>query len=154
MEIAISQYLRFLDGGVTVERWQNGYRGATVTWQSQPWIWVDFSAGGMTAGVSGDETSLTLEAPATWQVTRAFERALARGYLVELRQYQYDPLATPGVPPVGQVLQASFLGQVVGANATLTRMTCQLGSALDPVGYQVPPRSLTTLMMGVGCRLS
>jgi hypothetical protein len=153
MEIAISQYLRFIDGAATLERWQNGYHGQTVSWESQPWIWVDFSAQGMTAGVSGDETSLTLEAPATWQVTRAFERALARGYLVELRQYQFDPLTTPGVPPVGQVLQASFLGQVVGATATLTRMTIQLGSALDPVGYQVPPRSLTTLVMGVGCRL-
>jgi hypothetical protein len=153
MEIAISQYLRFIEGGVTLERWQNGYHGQTVTWQSQPWIWVDFSAGGMTAGVSGDETSLTLEAPATWQVTQAIERALARGYLVELRQYQFDPFATPGVPPVGQVLQAAFLGQVVGATATLTRMTVQLGSALDPVGYQVPPRSLTTLVMGMGCRL-
>jgi hypothetical protein len=54
---------------------------------------------------------------------------------------------------VGQVLEASFLGQVTGATATLTRMTIQLGSALDPVGYQVPPRSLTTLMIGVGCRL-
>lgn len=153
MEIAISQYLRFIESGVTLERWQNGYHGQTVTWQAQPWIWVDFSAGGMTAGVSGDETSLTLEAPATRQVTRAFDLALARGYLVELRQYQYDPIATPWVPPVGQVLQAAFIGQVVGATATLTRMTIQLGSALDPVGYQVPPRSLTTLEMGAGCRL-
>lgn len=153
MEIGISQYLRFIQDGVTLARWQNGYYGATVTWQTSPWIWVPFTAGGMVAGVSGDETGLTVSAPATRQVRQAFEAALSAGHLVELTQYQFDPLASPGSPPVGQVLQAQFLGQVVGATASLTSMTVQLGTALDPVGSQVPPRSLTTLIMGVGCRL-
>jgi hypothetical protein len=153
MELGISQYLRFIRDGVTLARWQNGYHGPTVTWQGAPWIWVPFTAGGMVAGVSGDETGVTISAPATRQVRQAFEAALAGGHLVELTQYQFDPLASPGAPPVVHVLQAQFIGQVVGASASLTTMTAQLGTALDPVGSQVPPRALTTEIMGVGCRL-
>lgn len=147
----LAQYLRIFDDAGTRYRWQNRYHGQAVTWEGASWIHVPFSAGGMVAGVSGDETGITIEAPATSLVVTAFEDALRLGHLLELRQYRLDPFAVTQ-PPSSQVLMASFLGQVVGGSATLIQVRFQLGSALAPIGRQVPPRSLTTRIMGVGVR--
>lgn len=153
MEQGKSQYLQFSDAaGNVLDRWQNYYVDQAIIWQYVPWTFVRFRAGGLTAGVSGDEASITIEAPAILRVRLTFEAALRNGHLIQLRQYQFDPLAVTQ-PPAGQVLQAQFLGQTVGGGANLTTMRLQLGSALAPIGRQVPPRSLTTLIMGAGARL-
>lgn len=153
MELGKSQYLRFSDAaGNVLDRWQNYYHDQAVSWQGASWTFVRFRAGGLTAGVSGDEASIVIEAPAILRVRRAFEAALRNGHLIQLSQYQFDPLAATQ-PPSGQVLQAQFLGQAVGGGASLVTMRLQLGSALAPIGRQVPPRSLTTLIMGAGARL-
>jgi hypothetical protein len=71
---------------------------------------------------------------------------------VDLSIYQFDSTINNNTPQAGQELVAAYTGQVVGGNGGLTSLTIQLGSALSPVGAQVPPRRLTLAIMGQGIR--
>jgi hypothetical protein len=154
MARAQSQYLRIYDtAGVVYSRWQSYYGNTTVSWNSQSWQYIPFIAEGFTAGISGDETDISVTAPATSVVMQAFEAAIQRGRLVELSIYQFDTIYGNDTPQDGQELVGSFTGQVVGGSGGLTSMSIQLGSALSPIGAQIPPRKFTTRIMGKGCRL-
>lgn len=154
MARAQSQYLRIYDAaGVNYARWQSYYANTTVTWASNQWAYVPFSADGFTAGISGDETNITVTAPASSTVIDAFNEAIRNGQFVELSIYEFDTALNNNAPQASQILVGSATGQVVGGSSSLTRMTLQLGSALSPVGAQVPPRKFTTAIMGKGCRL-
>lgn len=150
---AQSQYLRIYDaGGTTYQRWQSYYANTSVTWSSATWNYVPFIADGITAGSSGTEESVSITAAATGLVLDAFLAAISDGRLVDLNIYQFDSNAGNNTPQAGQELVASYTGQVVGGNGGLTSLTIQLGSALSPVGAQVPPRKLTLAIMGQGIR--
>lgn len=150
---AQSQYLRIYDaGGTTYQRWQSYYANTSVTWSSATWNYVPFIADGITAGSSGTEESVSVTAAATGLVLEAFLAAISDGRLVDLNIYQFDSVAGNNAPQAGQELVASYTGQVVGGNGGLTSLTIQLGSALSPVGAQVPPRKLTLAIMGQGIR--
>ena len=154
MARAQSQYLRIYDdAGVTYQRWQSYYANTTVTYASSSWAFVPFMAEGFTEGISGDESSITISAPAISLVVDAFEAAIMRGHMVELKTYQFDLLLGNDLPQASQSLIATYVGQVVGGSGGLTSVTLQLGSAISPVGAQIPPRVFTTAIMGVGCRL-
>lgn len=154
MARAQSQFLRLYDAaGVTYQRWQSYYANTTVTWSNNKWDYVPFIANGFTAGIAGDETNVTISAPATSVVIKAFESAIKNGYLVTLSIYQFDTLLGNNAPQAGQEAIGHIVGQVIGGTGGLTSMTIQLGSALSPVGAQVPHRRFTTAIMGKGCRL-
>lgn len=153
MAVAQAQYLRIFKDTTTFTRWQSYYVNANVSWQSATWTHVPFTADGFTAGISGDESSISIAAPATKPVVEAFEDAIREGRLVELLIYEFDPQDGDTSPQAGQALVGSYLGQVVGGGGGLTTLSVQLGSALAPVGSQVPPRVFTTQIMGPGCRL-
>jgi len=150
---AQSQYLRIYDsGGTTYNRWQSYYANDSVTWQGVKWLYVPFIADGITAGITGDESNVTVTTAATSMVLNAFELAMRDGRLVDLTIYQFDVLEGNNAPQADQELIASYTGQVIGGRSTLTSLTLQLGSALSPVGAQVPPRKFTTAIMGQGIR--
>jgi hypothetical protein len=154
MATAQSQYLRLFDAAGTVyQRWQSYYGNAAVTWDSHSWIYVAFIAEGFTAGLSGEESDVSISAPASQLVVEAFDLARKDGHLAELKIYEFNPAINNNTPQDGQTLIGSYVGQVIGGNAGLTRLTLQLGSALATVGAQLPPRKFTTAMMGQGCRL-
>jgi hypothetical protein len=154
MARAQSQYLRIFDAsGATYQRWQSYYPGGSVTYDSASWLYVPFSSNGIAAGVSGNETNLSITAPAQPLVVAAFERAITYGQLVTVSFYQFDTLYGIDAPQASQELIAAVTGQVVGGGAGLSTISIQLGSALAPVGAQVPPRKATTALIGVGCQL-
>jgi hypothetical protein len=151
MARGISQYLRIYDAaGVTYQRWQNYYANTSVTWDSQSWLYVPFVADGFTAGISGDETNVTVEAAATSMVVSAFEAAISDGRYADLSIYQFGVTLGNDSPQEEQELIASLTGQVVGGNASVTRIALNLGSALSPIGSQIPPRKFTLGIMGRG----
>ena len=150
---AQSQYLRIYDAaGVTYQRWQSYYANASVAWSGSSWNYVPFIADGITAGSSGTEESVSVTAAATGLVVDAFLAAITNGRLVDLSIYQFDSTINNNTPQAGQELMAAYTGQVVGGSGGLTSLTIQLGSALSPVGAQVPPRRLTLAIMGQGIR--
>lgn len=152
--LAQSQFLRIFDAaGVTYHRWQSYYAYRSVTWESASWIYLPFEAGGITAGQTGDESGITLTMPAVPLVLDAMHQAIALRRLLELRIYSFTPTGPDDVPQLGQTLIATFTGEVVNASASLTSLSVELGSSLSPVGAQIPPRTLTTQLIGKGCRL-
>ena len=153
MARAQAQYLRiYTTTGVTLQRWQS-YYNKPVTFDSVEWINVAFTASGFTEGSAADETDLTITAPATGNVVATLEAALTNSYLVDLTTYQFDSLIDNETPHVGQVALMSYTGQVIGGSGTLTTVEIQLGAPVATIGAQVPPRTLTTAIMGKGCNL-
>jgi hypothetical protein len=155
MTRAQSQYLRIYDAvsNVTYARWQSYYVNTTVTWNTQSWSYIPFNADGITEGNSGEESAINVVAPATSVVVSVFNNAIREGHLVELSLYQFEQQLGDDEPQASQELITVFYGQVVGGSSTLTKMTIQLGSALGPIGAQVPPRKFSTAMIGFGCKL-
>jgi hypothetical protein len=155
MARAQSQFLRISDAdtGTTYQRWQSYYANAVVPFGGQSWAYVPFTADGFTEGISGDESNITVNAPATPIVVSVFDLAIRRGDLIQIDTYQFDPVLGNDAPQSGQQLIASYIGQVTGGGGGLTTLTVRLGSAISPVGAQIPPRKLTTAIMGTGCRL-
>lgn len=153
MARAQAQYLRIYDAAGTYQRWQSYYGNATVNFDGAPWLYVPFSADGFSEGISGDEANISVQAPATAIVVTALEAAILNGRLVELSTYQFDPLLGNDAPQTGQTLVGRYVGQVAGGSGGLTTMAIQLGSAISPVGAQIPPRTFTTAIMGKGARL-
>lgn len=154
MARAQSEYLRIYDStGLTYNRWQSYYANATVTYSGATWDYVPFVADGFTAGVGAEESNISVRAPAISLVVSTFETAIEQGRLVDLSIYEFDTNDGNTTPQAGQVLVGTYTGQVVGGSAGLTTITLQLGSALSPIGSQIPPRKFTTAIMGPGCRL-
>ena len=153
MARAQAQFLKLTDAsGIVRERWQS-YWSTQVAWSSAQWDYVAFIADGFVEGDSGTEQAISVKLPATPRAVVVCERALAAGWVAELTIYQFDDFSAADGPVSSQELVAQFNGQAVGASATVTTFTQELGSALAPVGATVPPRTLTTALMGVGCRL-
>lgn len=151
--MAIAQFLRIFEAnGVTVERWHSYWAGS-VSWESQSWEYQPFIAEGFTDGLTGSESGVTVSAPGTTRIVQAFDAAIFRGRIAELRLYQFQPSQGNDAPQAGQTLIGQFTGQVVGGGGSLTNVSIELGSALSPVGAQFPPRVFTTAIMGKGCRL-
>lgn len=154
MARAQSQYLRLFDAaGVTYQRWQSYYPGSNVTYDGASWFYVPFTCNGISAGVVSGEANISIEATATALVVAAFEQAITAGQLCTVAFYEFDSDAGNDAPQATQTLLAAVTGQVVGGGADLTGISIQLGSALAPVGAQVPPRTATTALIGVGCKL-
>ena len=148
-----AQLLRFYTlAGTTQERWQSYWSG-TVTFGGQSWEEVQFDAPAVTDGDPGAERNITIVMAATGKVTQAIESALAAGWLAQLQMYDFDTATALTGPPSGMRLIAQFDGQAVSAKATATSFLLNLGTALAPVGATVPPRILTTALMGIGARL-
>lgn len=154
MARAQSQYLRIYNAAnTTLYRFQSYYSYRPITWSSATWDYLPFVADGFTAGVTGDESNVTITAPATSTVATVFQDAINSGHFAQLFIYEFNSSAGNLSPQDGQSLVGTMTAQVVGGQATATTMTLQLGTALSPVGAQFPPRKLTTQLMGVGCRL-
>jgi hypothetical protein len=153
MARAQAQYLRIYSGATTYQRWQSYYVDSVVNWENNRWTYIQFAADGITAGGVESEESITVSMPAMPIVIDAAEAALNGSQLVEFRMYEFDTLLGNSTPQAGQTLIATYIGEVVGLSATLARIDMQLGSALSPVGAQVPPRKFTTRLIGVPCRL-
>lgn len=150
-----SQFLRIFDGSATYQRWQNHYIQQSVTWQGAVWNWLGFDVDGFTDGQAGDEGGMAVTLPGTALVVEQIEAALREVRMVELLMYEFDVLddGATTAPLSGQDLIASYVGEVVGASGAFESITLELGSSLSPIGAQVPPRTFTTRLVGVPCRL-
>jgi hypothetical protein len=153
MARAQSQYLKISNGTTTYARWQNYYTNSSVVFDGGTWDWLPFDADGYVEGQTGDEGGMAITLPATAPVISIVEAALRDAWLAELTVYEFDMLDGNDAPQPGQDVIASYLGEVVGAGGTFATITLQLGSSLSPIGAQVPPRTFTTRLAGVPCKL-
>jgi hypothetical protein len=150
---AQAQYLRIFTDTTTRHRWQSFYVNRTVQWLDQPWTYQPFSADGITAGDVTTEGSLSIGMPCTGITLPAMREALRDGALVEITCYEFDPQLSEGTPLPSQLLVSSYLGEVVNLSGTFTWLDVELGSPLAPIGVQMPPRTMTSQLIGVPCQL-
>ena len=148
-----SQYLRIFSGAATYQRWQSYYVNTSVTWEGASWAYQEFDADGITAGEVQSEASISVRLPATTNVIEAALKALEEARLAELRMYEFDTLLGNSSPQAGQRLIASYLGEVVGVQGSLTSLQLNLGSSVSPVGAKIPPRTYSTRLVGAPCKL-
>jgi hypothetical protein len=150
---AQSQYLRIYDSAGDYHSWQSYYVNKTVTWQDKQWAFQSFNADGVIAGDVSSEASLTVGVPINSITLPALRAALRFGYLVDLLQYEFDPQLGNDEPQVSQQLIAQYTGEVIGMRGRFTWIEVELGSTLAPIGIQLPPRTMTSRLIGVSCQL-
>lgn len=151
--MAQSQFLRIFAGGITYHRWQSYYANATVQWEGAGWSYQPFNADGIVAGDVAAEGSLTVGLPHTSITGTALRTALRSGHIIEVRQYDFDDQLGNDSPPASQELIAAYTGEVIGLSGRFTWLEVELGSTLAPIGIQVPPRTMTSQLIGVPCQL-
>ena len=150
---AQAQLLTFTDlVGVVQERWQS-YWADAVTYAGQQWQPVQFEVPGVVDGDPGSDRGISILMAASSRVVRVVEGALAAGWVAQLQMFEFDAAAGAAAPPASMTLLSQFDGQAVRAKASVTSISLELGTALAPVGATVPPRILSTRLMGVGARL-
>lgn len=146
-------FLRIYSGGTTYWAVQNYYQGAPITNAGVVHQYLDFSLGDIVADRSADFSSLTVTLPAITTAVETVEQGIANGYLGELTIYRFTAETGPTSPPLGQAVLWSFIGEVVGGGSNFdSTVTMELGSALAPLGSQVPPRRYTSELVGTPCR--
>lgn len=148
-----SQFLRIYSGSITYHRWQSYYANKTVAWAGAQWSYQPFDADGIVAGDVQAEGSLTVGLPSTSSTLPAVRTALQQGHLMEVQQYSFDPQLGNDDPQPAQQLIAAYTGEVIGMKGRFTWVEVELGSTLAPIGIQVPPRTMTSALIGVPVQL-
>tara|TARA_R100000655_G_scaffold44_2_gene227 strand:- start:3502 stop:3966 length:465 start_codon:yes stop_codon:yes gene_type:complete len=150
---AQAHYLRIYNGGTTYQRWQSYYVNQSVTHDSATWTYFPFVANGLMASSASGSGGISIEVPATKAAIDAFTPAVSRGYLCEVKVYEFDSRKENDAPQGSQTTIVNFVGECVGMSGTFTSLTIDLGSSLAPVGSQTPPRRFTTYQVGAPIRL-
>tara|TARA_R110001592_G_scaffold261190_2_gene525999 strand:- start:5280 stop:5747 length:468 start_codon:yes stop_codon:yes gene_type:complete len=145
-----AQYLRIYEsGGNDKQLWQNFYVNTSITLSSKSYKYFPFSCDRISeTSVLGGQ-SISVEFPATSLAVNAFQSALKLRYLCEVSVYEFDTRRGLVTPQAAQVLIASFLGYVAAMDGSFSSLRVELGSALAPVGAQIPPRTATNALIGV-----
>lgn len=129
--------------GAVVHRWQNRWDGQTVDGHS----FMPFMIQEINSSVSAASDSVSLSLPEMKTTIELVEQAVADAYVVQLTIKKYpSPDSTSGT------VVAQTTGEVIGATLNIGSIQVQLGSSLDPVGAQIPPRRFTTTILGAPAR--
>lgn len=153
MARAQATLLKITQGNATVACWQSYFNDRSINFDGLSWTYQKMEVDGLTDGSSGDEASVNVTLAADRATVVMVETALETGQSVELNSYQFDGTLALNAIPTTRELVASFVGQVIGASGTFESLTLEIGSALSPVGAQVPPRKASLQLVGVPCQL-
>lgn len=147
-------FLRLYDNNGTTLALQNYYMNGNVAINGDIYQFLDFSIGDVTSSISADTSNMQITLPALTTVVLQIELALAQGLLGRLVVYRFEADAAPNSPPAGQTVLIDVIGEAANANSRFdSSITLELGSALAPIGSQVPPRRFTSELVGVPARL-
>lgn len=140
---ALAQFLEIKNGSTRVAAYQNYWPGQTVNGYTH----FPFTTEGIVADSTGGQANFSVVLPATHEAVTLLEAGIANNYLGRIQIYQFDPPANNTLPSV-RTLVAQFDGEFIAGQTTQTAVTLTLGSSLDPVGAQVPPRKFTSTLVG------
>jgi len=141
--IAAFMTIRKADYTTVVARYQSYWPGQTVDNHS----FYPFNANAILSNASGGQESLSIELAPTQGTVAIAEAGLVQGYLVELAFYQFTP-AADGSPPASKTLFATFIGELSSVSQNENSITFNIGSTLNAVEAQAPPRKFTTTLIG------
>lgn len=154
MTVFFPAFLRIYDSTSTVFAVQNFYQQGNITVSGEDYQFLPFSTSELPATLSADQATVTLTMPAINAASLALEGALSDGWLAQLTVYRFEADAAPDAPPSSQTTLITLTGEVTGgALPSASTLTLELGSALAPLGAQVPPRVFSPSLVGIPCRL-
>jgi hypothetical protein len=142
---AIAGFLtvRGVDFVTVVKRVQNYWPGQTVDqFQHYP-----FATGHITSSRSGGQSGIEIRLAISKEMIDLIEAALLNSYVFELRLERFTPSATDATTRTAHVIASSY-GELVSASYDESSITLSIGSSLDPVEAQAPPRKFTTRLVG------
>lgn len=125
-------------------RWQNFWRVTVDGHQFQP-----FDADGLKEVGIGDDVGVQFSVPATSGMMKLVDLAMSRG---DIFQFDLCEMTPGGAPSRGTVID-SFVGQPLSAVASDSVISLSIGTMLDPVTAQFPPRLYTSTLVGTPPKL-
>jgi hypothetical protein len=145
MTIGIASFLAFRQSNYStvVARYQSYWPDQIVDSHS----FYPFNVSAIVSNATGGQESLNVDFATSATIIDLVEAGLANGYFVELSFYQFTPTAS-GAPPTAKTLFASYIGELISASQNETSISIQVGSSLNPVEAQAPPRKFTTTLIG------
>lgn len=156
MTVHHPQFLRIWDPATDSTQFavQNFYQQATISEGGDDYQYLDFSVEGLASTGSADQAEVAITMPAITLAVAVAEEALAGGFLARLRVCRFEADTAPNSPPGGQTTLLELVGEVAGGGSKFdSTLTLAIGSALEALGAQVPPRKFTSALVGVPCRL-
>ena len=145
MNTATAIFLRFYDSAnVDQGKWQNFFVDKTI----DGYVFRSFNSSDMQINRTADEGGLTITLPATANDLSFFEQGLGSGYLADIVLYEIP--VTAGMPTglTSAAIVARFVGELIGMSTDLTKLSVELGAAIDAVSGEIPGRRITTSLVG------
>jgi hypothetical protein len=145
MTTGIATFVTFrqADYSTVVARYQSYWPGQTIDSHS----FYPFNVDAIVSNATGGQESLNVEFAVSHTISDLIEIGLSTYYFVELSFYYFTPTST-GAPPAAKTLFASYIGELISASQNETSVSIQVGSSLNPVEAQAPPRKFTTTLIG------
>ena len=106
-----------------------------------------FNGDGIVSSRGSAQDTYELTMPVSAESISLVENGLANGWTATVELYQFAPVAG-GAPPSSKTLISKYAGEIIGGTVNETTVSIELGSSLDPVGSQIPPRVYTTTLVG------
>jgi hypothetical protein len=153
MSRAQASYLRIYSGSTNYQLWQSYYTNSTISLSGLSWSYFPFNADGMISSGAAGGNAVSITCPAVQTSVDAFNLALARERLCELKVYEFDSRLSNVLPQSGQTLIISFLGVVNSLSGDFNTLSIELGSSLSRTGSQAPPRKFTSYQIGAPIQL-
>lgn len=145
MTIGIASFVAFRQSNYStiVARYQSYWPNQTVDNHT----FYPFNVNAIISNATGGQQSLSVDFATSGTIIDLVETGLANGYFVELSFYHFTPTAS-GAPPTAKTLFASYIGELISASQNEALISIQVGSSLNPVEAQAPPRKFTTTLIG------
>jgi len=145
-DIALGVFLTIRQpaGPAVYHRWQN-YWSTTV----DSYVFKQFDVDGLKETGIGGEAGVQFLVPATAEMMTFVNLVMERGDL-----FYFDLCeVVPGNAPNRGTIMDSFVGQPLEAAASNSTITLSIGTMLDPVTAQFPPRLYTSTLVGIPPKL-
>ena len=150
MAVGIAQFLRIYDADDTDRvLWQNYWPGQFV----DDHAYMPFVGGAIAANQTGIQEKISIQMPATPLAFDLVQAAAASGWLAEMSVYQFTITTATTTPPGSKTLTGRFTGEVIGGSMSLSTITIDVGSALTPIGIDVPVQKFSTGLVGAPPKL-
>jgi hypothetical protein len=145
MTIGIASFISFRqsDYSTVVKRYQSYWPGETV----DDHAFYPFNSNAIVSNATGGQQSLTVDFAVSQEILDLIENGLTNSYFVELSFYRFTATASTD-SSTAKLVFASYIGELLSASQTETTVSIQIGSSLNPVEAQAPPRKFTTTLIG------
>ena len=150
MTSGIAVFLKIYDHSPAAEsdgiqaKWQNFFVSEVV----DGFTYESFNVSDVVLNRSADEGGITVEMAALAVHLNFFTASIDAERLLEITMYEMD--CSGGIPSdiEGAPLVSRFVGEIISLSTNLTKLTVEVGAAIDAVSGEIPGRRVTTSVVG------